>query len=128
MTRQPVPIPRYMLARKPPHGSPCTRCGACCVATLCELGRHIFGDQPGPCPGLLIDQDNRSACAATVIGDRQHKDAAFLLIGAGDGCDARFNGEPVDHRFHHKQDQLDKIRAEQITAARELWGLPIKAQ
>jgi hypothetical protein len=116
-------VPRAMMARKPPHGDPCTRCGVCCVATLCELGRHLFGDQPGPCPGLLLDGEGRAACAPATIGDRQHKDAAFLLIGAGDGCDARFNGEFTNHQFHQKCDALDVIRSEQIRAARAIWKM-----
>lgn len=72
----------------------------------------------------MIDDEGRGACAPATIGSRQHKDAAFLLIGAGDGCDARFNGEPTNRLFHFKQERLDEIRAEQIAAARKLWEMP----
>lgn len=121
-TPQGVPIPRFMMARKPAHGAPCTRCGACCVATLCDLARHVFGNRPGPCPALLVGQDKSAACGLTQIGTQQAREAAALLIGTGDGCDARFNGEPVDRGFHAYQARLDIERAEEIKAARALWG------
>src|SRR6266536_4208581 len=47
-------LPHEGYVRKPPHGSPCNRCGLCCMATICNLGQHVFSraEYPGPCPAL----------------------------------------------------------------------------
>jgi hypothetical protein len=110
--------PRGLLAKKPPYGAPCNRCGLCCMATACPLGQYVFKrpEYNGePCPGLVKDGDDygcdvvahpeRYASGARVLqfGVERLREAALLLIGAGNGCDARFNGEPrndsVDQRF-----------------------------
>ena len=119
-----VPVPREMVARKPPHGAPCNRCGVCCHATLCELARHVFGPRPGPCPALVPDGADRWACGLVASAPPLLADAACVLISAGDGCDARINGEPTNTGFHALQGRLDLERADQITAARALWRLP----
>ena len=116
--------PRSMLAKKPAHGSPCTQCGLCCVATLCELGRDFFGKSAGPCPALVFNQDGDSACGLTLAGEPEYRDAAKLLIGAGDGCDARFNGEPGNPDFYALCEKLDAERADDIAEARGLWSMP----
>lgn len=115
--------PRAMLDRKPPHGAPCNRCGLCCVATLCDLGRHFFGRAAGPCPALRFDQEGNSACGLTLCGEQKYSDAAALLIGAGDGCDARFNGEWTNTEFHKHQARLDVERADEIAKAKALWSM-----
>ena len=59
--------PKSMLDNKPPHGAPCTRCGLCCVASLCSLAQHVFAApaRPGPCPALLMNGDE-SSCGLVV--------------------------------------------------------------
>lgn len=47
----------------------------------------------------------------------------LLLIGAGDGCDARFNGEPVSEEFNERMRMLDRERWHQLWRAREAWGI-----
>jgi hypothetical protein len=51
------------------------------------------------------------------------RDAALLLIRAGEGCDARINGEPIDHEFHRQQDRADIKNRKAIRKARKLWGI-----
>ena len=86
---------------------------------------NVFGDQPGPCPALLVADDRTTACGLTTIGTQEARNAARVLISAGDGCDARFNGEPMDPSFHAHQARLDLERAAEIRAARRTWGLPV---
>jgi hypothetical protein len=49
--------------------------------------------------------------------------AAAVLTGAGRGCDARFNGEPVNHAFYDLQKQWDESNRIEIADARKQWGL-----
>jgi hypothetical protein len=93
-------------ARKPPHGSPCNGCGVCCMVTLCPLGQHILGFELGRCPaltkrddttyvcGLVLDPAKYAPTRAVTKSVAALRRAALLLIGSGDGCDARLNGEP----------------------------------
>lgn len=116
----PALVPRHMLGRKPPHGQPCNRCGACCAVTLCALGQIVFRRALGPCPAL-VETSLGTSCGLTQVEDGDARAAALLLIGAGDGCDARFNGEPVDHAFHNHLARLDRERASRLRHARRLW-------
>src|SRR6266404_1033541 len=96
-------VPRAMLERKPPHGAPCNQCGLCCVATKCDLGKRLFGSAVGPCPALEPDGEEKYRCgviAATT--DKKLHDAALIILRVGEGCDARFNGEWINHEFHAK--------------------------
>ena len=113
--------PRHLLERKPPHGQPCTRCGLCCMATLCNLASHVFGPGPGPCPALLEKPDGYECGLVTEVGHKDLRDAALLLIGSGTGCDARFNGEPADAAFHAKLSELDRKQEVEVEAAWRLW-------
>ena len=79
-------------------------------------------DRDGPCPALRLDRDGRSSCGIIAEAPEPLRAAAILLVNSGDGCDARVNGEPINHEFHRYQDRLDVERAEEITKARELWG------
>jgi len=115
-------IPRDIAARKPPHGSACNRCGVCCLVTLCDIGRAVHGRDRGPCPSLRWDGP-LSSCGLAQLGPPRLNNAAAVLIRAGEGCDCRINGEPVNAAFHAWQDQLDRERAAEIKAARKLWGL-----
>ena len=123
--------PAGMLDRKPPHGAPCNDCGLCCVATTCALGAHLFKTDVGPCPALTFDDLRRSHCDVVVHPERYAtrgaiapatlSRAAALLVRAGQGCDARFSGEPRDATFDARLDARDDPRA--IANARFLWGM-----
>src|SRR5215831_10585398 len=103
-------VPRGDLERKPKHGASCNRCGLCCRATLCQLAQCIFARPayPGPCPALRKQGDNYHC--DIVANPRAYsegpadklRDAARIIIGAGAGCDALFNGEPADRAFYRK--------------------------
>ena len=129
--------PRSMLQRKPPHGAACNRCGLCCHASLCGLAQVVFRRPalPGPCPALRRRGDEHACGLAVDPGlfvpalAREHgtdalAEAAAYLIGAGDGCDARFNGEPRDETFAARLDAQDALNADRIAAARKLWRMP----
>jgi hypothetical protein len=124
-------VPRGDLERKPKHGAPCNRCGLCCRATLCQLAQCIFARPayPGPCPALRKQGDNYHC--DIVANPRAYsegpadklRDAARIIIGAGAGCEARFNGEPADRAFYRKIEQWDREHAAEIAAARKIWGI-----
>jgi|SRR5215472_3999387 len=119
-------VPRQMFEKKPPHGSPCNRCGVCCYVVQCELSRHVFGDLGrGPCPALSPDGDDYK-CGLACEGPLIKRQATAVLIGAGDGCDARFNGEPVNLAFNQRLAKLDQERAAEIRTARIVWGMSDK--
>jgi len=129
--------PAGALDRKPRHGEPCNRCGLCCMATLCALGQHVFQrhEWPGPCPGLRKDGDGSYSCnvaneplqyARDPLADGYAlRHAALTIIGAGDGCDARFNGEWRNEPFSDALDakyQFGKGRLA-LRHAKHLWGM-----
>lgn len=118
---------RSELENKPRHGEPCNRCGLCCRATLCALAQHLFErpPYPGPCPALVKEPGDTYSCGIlNLCADQDYRDAALLIIGAGLGCDARFNGEPSNRAFNDRLAQWDRDFAEPIAAARRLWGMP----
>jgi hypothetical protein len=115
-------IRRDIASRKPPHGAACNRCGVCCLVTLCEIGRAVYGRDRGPCPALRWDGPD-SACKLTELGPPNLNAAALVLVRAGEGCDCRINGEAVNTAFHDWQDRRDKEQAGEIKSARKLWGL-----
>jgi hypothetical protein len=126
--------PKGQLEKKPPHGDPCTSCGLCCVATLCPLGRKVFGHELGPCPALMWDE-GKSSCGlvrepmkhARLVtmkaGVPAASAAAAHLVGAGTGCDARVNGEKPNHEFYDRLRIWDRLNAAKTRAARKLWGV-----
>ena len=121
-----IAAPRDMVERKPAHGSPCNRCGLCCYAVKCSLGKHIFGPAPGPCPALrLVDGGDGHTYECGIVGEATEdmREAAQLIIGAGDGCDARFNGEWRNVPFSDALRRLDYLRREEIKAALAIWGM-----
>ena len=130
--------PRSALEKKPPHGQPCNNCGLCCMATLCDLGRAIFPHAPrvSKCPALYRTSRDTYACGVVmhpaVFAPPEVRDAegmttdklraaALIVVRAGQGCDARFNGEPRNTIFDIALDRLDAANADKIKAARELW-------
>lgn len=132
-----VAVPRQMIERKPPHGSPCNRCGACCYATLCPLGKKVFRREIGPCPALLWHPGVTEAACGLVNepatyyplavlragGDEEARRDAALLVGSGTGCDARINGEPRNEAFYRELRLWDRKNAAAVRAARKTWGV-----
>lgn len=114
--------PKEMLDKKPRHGAPCNRCGLCCVASICQLGSHVFGTSQGPCPALKIES-GLSRCGLVDGTTGALKEAAKHLIGADTGCDARFNGELPDVGFYLSLERHDYLTRELTARSVELWGL-----
>jgi len=136
-----VRIPRAAGQLKPPHGSACNQCGVCCMAALCPLAAHVL-QRPqwgsGGCPALQGEPGQRMECgmvkdharwspvATAIHGEAVMSAAALVLIGASDGCDARINGEPVNHAFNAKLARLDVKRRDIINNARARWRMESK--
>jgi hypothetical protein len=131
-------VPKGVMSRKPAYGKPCTGCGACCMVTLCDLGQHVFGlPEIGRCPALTQTSETTYGCGLAIDparfvpkarvlakGAGRLKAAAFLLIGGGEGCDARFNGEPRDEEHAARIDR-QRMTAGSIRAAiraKQTWG------
>ncbi len=126
--------PRDTLEKKPRHGTPCNGCGLCCLATVCSVGRQVLGRDDGPCPALRW-HDGKSSCGLVVDPAAYRPDAASahttgamgraaaLMIGAGDGCDARFNGEPADPGAYARWVAQDHKNELALARARGMWGL-----
>ena len=126
-------VPKVLLDKKPPHGEPCTRCGLCCVASLCPLAKRVFGDRPGPCPALSYDETPGSVCGlvatpekfawAVVLrhGREAAGAAARYLIGSATGCDARVNGEKPNRDFYARLRIWDRKNRRHIDAAKQVW-------
>lgn len=137
----PVPVPREVSGRKPPHGSPCNRCGLCCMATLCPLARKVFGFEVGRCPALVWSPDNLEAACGLVVDPMRYAPtsvalrvagratieeaaaAASLLVGSGTGCDARINGEPADRAFYDRLRIWDRKNVSAVRRAKKIWGV-----
>jgi hypothetical protein len=126
--------PRGLLEKKPAHGEPCTRCGLCCIATLCPLARTVFGERDGPCPalsfveggstcGLVAEPIKFARVVAMRSGVETASQAALHLIGSALGCDARFNGEPASEAFYEKLHEHDRRTASLTRRAEKVWGV-----
>ncbi len=131
-----VQVPRGVAERKPRHGQPCNRCGACCMATLCPLARKVFGFEFGRCPALVWSPENPESSCGLVVEPAKHAwriaatygpqaagDAAKLLVGSGIGCDARINGEPGDEEFYRQLRLWDRENQGAVRRARKVWGV-----
>lgn len=129
-----------MVARKPRHGDPCTRCGVCCYATLCAIGHATFGHLNeqfsfgfGPCPALELDAEGNSACGladhperyAPVLtalnGATAMRAAAKTIIAPATGCDCRLNGEARNLDFNARMAAWDIEHADELRHAKTLW-------
>jgi hypothetical protein len=133
----PVAIPRSVVERKPPHGSPCNRCGGCCMATLCPLAQKVFRFEIGRCPALIWSPENPEASCGLVAepakhyplavlqagGEENAGKAAALLVGAGTGCDARINGEAPNEAFYEELRRWDRRNESAVRRARKVWGV-----
>jgi hypothetical protein len=128
--------PKSEVAKKPPHGQPCNRCGLCCVGSLCPLGQHVFKQALGPCPALSYDEDGFALCGLIADpgkhalshtiragGREKASEAAKVLNGAGLGCDARINGEAPDLGFYAKLRKWDYDNRKAVLAAMKAWGV-----
>jgi hypothetical protein len=115
--------PRSMLENKPQHGAACTSCGLCCVALRCDLAMQVFAlPRVGACPALVQTDAKRFACGLVLEAETEAKRAAALLIiGSGDGCDARFNGEPRNEAFAAALDNKYANLRRELQAAFKLW-------
>jgi hypothetical protein len=131
-----VSIPRSAAERKPRHGEPCNRCGACCYATLCPVAQKVFGREIGPCPALRRLTDHDHGCGLVIEpaayyplavlragSEKAAGEAAALLVGSGTGCDARLQGEPVNEQFHQDLRLWDRRNREAVKAAKKTWGV-----
>jgi len=116
--------PRGLLDKKPAHGAPCNNCGLCCLATRCELAMHVFAlPRLGACPALVQIASQSFACGLVLNAETEEKRAAALLvIGSGDGCDARFNGERRNEAFAAVLDAKYERLRPQVQAALQLWN------
>jgi len=107
------------------------------MVTRCDLSQHVFNlPEIGPCPaltqtsyctygcGLVLDPRKWVPARAMAKGARALSNAAFLLIGGGDGCDARFNGEERNVPFAEALDAKYRSgdRVKQSRRAKLLWG------
>ena len=124
-----VCVPRGLLERKPPHGSPCNNCGLCCHAKKCDIGRALFGAKRERCPALRFDADNNSSC--DVIANPQDytdadvetaRAAAMLLLYAGFGCTMRLQGE-MNHTFNLMLCAFDAAHRAELDHAAAIWKL-----
>lgn len=122
------------MARKPPHGSPCNKCGGCCMEVTCVLGRHVFGVDDGPCPALekseggygcgLVSRPREFSPVRTAVhGVPTMSKAASTLIGAGIGCDAQAEGEDANAEFLVKLDGERFISRVEMMFAAKRWGI-----
>lgn len=124
------------LASKPRYGEPCNNCGACCATSQCIVSEAVFGPLPRPSPCPAFDPDGKDTKCGMLAHPARHapfkvmrygeeavRQATLQLIFAGDGCDARFNGEPRDPvAVQRWAKELAKKRT-LIDNAKKLWGL-----
>lgn len=120
-----------MLARKAPHGKPCTSCGLCCHVQLCDMACVVL-EKPkgslGPCPALIwkgkesscgmLTEPTKYSARAYAVGHRAAQEAAALMIDPGTGCDM---GTFEDHNapYRAKRDAMD---TEPARAAKLKWA------
>lgn len=124
-----VKVPRGMVAKKPPHGSPCNNCGLCCWTKKCDIGRALFGSSDGRCPALCFDGKNESYCDVvrntslyTTHAPDEARAAALLLLFAGHGCTMRINGE-MNSDFNNKLDDFERSHRSEFDHACDIWGV-----
>ena len=111
-----APVPRFMIERKPRHGAACNSCGACCYSVLCDLAKAIHGDQPGPCPELMMtDEGSPRGVVDRSPGDM--REAALPLIKAGNGCDMKLTAEARNIDYTHRMNTRDRKNRDRLDAA-----------
>jgi hypothetical protein len=105
---------------------------------LCPLGMLVFGRATGPCPALSYNQDGGSQCGlvmaprefapvkAAIYGERPLSMAAYVLIGAAEGCDGLREDEPVNEEVQRARERFRHISGKQARRAHKamgIWGL-----
>jgi len=126
-------VPREMVEKKPPHGSPCNSCGLCCFSSKCDVGRTLFGgpsrEGGGPCPALRFETDGKSYCDVmqnpqlySEHDPDEARAAMMLLMYAGWGCTMRINGE-FNGSFDHKLNRFTEDRRDAFNNASRIWKL-----
>jgi hypothetical protein len=98
----------------------------------------VFGRSTGPCPALSYNQDGGSQCGlvmapaqyspvkAAIYGERPLSMAAYVLVGAGEGCDGLREDEPADEDVQQARERLRRISVKQARRAHKamrLWGM-----
>jgi hypothetical protein len=138
-------VPRALVEKKPPHGAPCTRCGLCCMASLCPLAAAVFKrpEAPGPCPALQKDEldPTKYACGLVqepmrfnarrtlVHGVKKMREAALTLIGGEPaGCDAIFDGEPANLDFRIRLMRWGNDYKQRVQESMRLWGVKLNRE
>jgi hypothetical protein len=58
-----------------------------------------------------------------IYGADKMREAAKQIIYVGEGCDARFNGEWVNEKFHRECADRDRENLSKRNAALALWGI-----
>lgn len=119
---------------KPAYGASCNGCGQCCEAQLCPLGAHVFKRWTGPCPAIKRAADGAASCGlvkaprefapllTAVHGAQTMGLGAAILIGAGNGCDARRDDEPDDAAARARMlAACDAVKPREIMTARKVW-------
>ena len=123
-----VRVPKEMVEAKPPHGSPCNRCGLCCSIRPCELGRKVFNQDWGVCPALTKDEDGKWICGLVISsllsGRMDLCLSAAYLNRIGQGCDSRIESEPINQEFEDRLNKADELSRDAIVKSREIWELP----
>lgn len=123
---------KQAVAKKPRQGEPCNGCGACCLAEVCDFGMLVMTEtREGPCPawnagcGLIKNPTQYAPVATAMYGAEAMSTAAAFIIGSGMGCEARFNGEPVNKDYVRRYDKRDLDTQEQWKTATAMWGIPM---
>lgn len=129
------------IASKPRYGEPCNGCGACCATSQCIVSEAVFGtigkdNSPWgvTCPAFEPDGKetkcgivrNPIAYAMTKVlryGEGVVRQATLQLIFAGEGCDARFNGEPRDVTVVQRWIKMADRNSTKINNAYKIWGI-----
>lgn len=132
-----VAVPRELRERKAAHGEACTRCGLCCIVSLCPLATHVFQrpKDPGPCPALRLDAEKKSSCGlvvdpalyapmlAAAHGAENLSDAARLLINSGNGCDMLTNVETPNFAYLERMNWADNRNRRLGELAQRIWNV-----
>lgn len=90
------------LKPKAVYGSPCNRCGVCCLLEQCAISSMFFGPQK-VCPALDFDGPEASCGLfvrpedfTTESGADWMREFAELSLGIGTSCDAAHSDEDFD--------------------------------
>lgn len=126
-------LPRSVVERKPAYGEPCNACGLCCMVAPCPIAARLFGPVRGVCPALRHQRDGTYSCGVMEeprayapvrvarFGAPRLREAARIILGAGEGCDCRIEGEPSNAAF---RDRCERHReTERTRDALYAWGL-----